>query len=83
MSVLIDSIRSKGNQPAIGNKATLRINCGQLVPGRERDAKMTVNHCQWASCYDQACIRGACKGCKGVLDFADVAHTNRLQRNTE
>src|SRR4051794_19494793 len=27
-SVLIDSIRSKGNQSAIGNKATLRVNCG-------------------------------------------------------
>ena len=59
------------------------VDCGQSVPGRQRDDQIAMNRRQRARRHDQAAIRGAREGRDGALDLAGVAHVDRAHLHPE
>ena len=77
----IDKIESIGDQAAGGDEGALKVDRGQLVPGRQRDDQIAMQRRGPAPCCDQTVIRGAREGRDGALDLARVAHIDRADLN--
>src|SRR5262245_22360879 len=74
LPVLIDLIRTVGDQAADGDEGTIEINRGQLMSGRECDDQLAMTLCQGAGRHNQAAIRRA-RECRDIsLNLAGVAH---------
>ena len=78
MPVLVDEIRPIGDQAAGGDERAFVVDCGQLVPGRQRDDQIAMKPRGRARRHDQAAIRSAREGRDGALDLAGVAHVDRV-----
>src|SRR5262249_12370200 len=76
---LVDKTRPIRDQAAGSDEKALVVDCGQLVPSRQRDDQIAMSCRQWASRYDQAAIRAAREGRDGVLNLAWLAHAKRTQ----
>ena len=82
-TVLFDVIRPVGDQATSGGEDTIEVDCGQFVPGRQRDDQIAMKLRQRARRHDQAAIRSAREGRDGALDLARVAHVDRSYLHPE
>src|SRR5262249_38552329 len=69
---LVDEIRSIGNQAARVGEATFVVDCGQLVPGCERDDQVAMKRRRRAPGHDQAVVRTPGELCDAMLDPAGI-----------
>src|SRR6516164_332095 len=76
---LVDKTRPIRDQAAGSDEKALVVDCGQLVPSRQRDDQIAMSCRQWASRYDQTAIRAAREGRDGVLNLAWLAHAEWTQ----
>jgi hypothetical protein len=74
---LVDKVRSIGDQAAGSHKEPFEVDCGEFVPGRQRDDQIAMKLGQRAASHDQATIRGAREGPDSTLDLARVAYVDR------
>jgi hypothetical protein len=75
--VLAYEIRPIGNQAAASHKEPFEVDCGQFVPGRQRDDQIAMKLRQRTPRHDHAAIRRAREGRDSTLDLADVAYVDR------
>src|SRR5262249_25655079 len=76
-SVLVDDVRTVGDQAAASDGLASPIDRGQFVPGRQHDDQIAVNDPPRAPCHRQAAIRDTREGRYGALDLTGVAHVDR------
>src|SRR5262249_6365120 len=72
--VLVDPIRSVGDQGAFRDAKAVGVDGGQLGLGGELCDQMTMNRRRRAPCYNQTAIRSACESGDAALDVVGVAH---------
>src|SRR6516162_3145280 len=72
--VLVDSIRSVGDQGAFRDAKAVGVDGGQLVLRGELCDQMTMNRRRCAPCYNQTAIWRACESRDAALDLVGVAH---------
>jgi hypothetical protein len=74
LPVLVNKIRPIRNQTAASCEVTSKVDSGQLVPSRERDNIIAVDHRPRPCRQDQATIWGACERRHSLVDLGDLAH---------
>src|SRR5262249_49202406 len=81
--VLVGPIRPVEDQAAAGDDVSVRIDCGQLVPSRQRDDQIVMQKPHRARRQNQTAV-GRARECRdGALDLAGVAHIDRVDLHPE
>jgi len=74
---LLPGLREIELAAAFGDEETLEVDCGQFVPGRQRDDQIIMNERRPACRQDQTAIRPARECCDGALDLGRIVHVYR------
>src|SRR5262245_56625619 len=72
--VLVDPIRSVGDQGAFRDAKAVGVDGGLLVLSGELCDQMTMNRRRCAPCYNQTAVWRACESRDAALDLVGVAH---------
>ena len=83
LPVLVDPIRSVGDQAAASDEVTVAVDRGQFVPSGKRDDLVPMKYSTRARRHDQTAIRSARERGDSALDFASLAYVNRPQLHPE
>src|SRR5262245_12042738 len=71
--ILVGPIRPIGDQAAGSDEEAFVVDCGQLVPGRQRDEQIVMKNRHPGRRHDQTAIRPVRECRDGALDLAVVA----------
>jgi len=74
--VIVDDVRSIGEQAAVGDERPQIVDRGQVMPGRKFDDQFTMKRYQGARRYHQAAIRRARERRDRALNLAGVSHVD-------
>jgi hypothetical protein len=68
--------RPVGNETTVCDQSALKVDCGQLVPVRQRDDQLTMKLPECTRRQDHAGVRRARERPDRALDLARIVHVN-------